>query len=256
MEKEARRLLLTAISLIVLLFVGRTVVGALWDDTELRRSVDGLRRSLSRGGEAGRRPERADMAAARDVAQRLRTELDELLPRIHSVRPGDFDVPSDVSPDLRYIEVLRREQDELVKTARYLGKSVPPGLGMPVPNPTGLEDVLAALRALHVVHLVVGAALDSDVRAVDSIRLQAVSRRSGTRGSFLTRHAVDFELSGSPGSLHMLLSALVATETWLALDDVRLDVLDENGQSARLRLSVASVSVDAELLDGLVAGGR
>jgi hypothetical protein len=244
MDKDVRRLVLTALSLLVALFVGRTVVGTFWDDEGLRRSVAGLRRSLGRGGEAFKRPERAVMAAASQVVSDLDATLEELIPRLQYVRPPEFDVPSDSSPDLRYIEVLRREQDALVRAARFIGKSVPQDLGMPVPNPNGLEDVLTALRALHVVHLVVSAGFDADIDRVDAIQIPAVKRRGASVGGFLKKSPVEFDVIGSPRALRDMLAALVSGGTWLALDEVRLEALDEDGDSARCRMTVSSVSID------------
>ena len=43
-----------------------------------------------------------------------------------------------------------------------------------------------------------------------------------------------------------LFAVVVDGEPWLALDDVRLQALDEDGQRLRCRLQVASVSVDVE----------
>lgn len=246
MDKQLRQLVLTALSLLVVLFVGRTVVGAFWDDQALRQSVAGLRRSLARGGEASKRPDRAAVTAATGLASELDTELEELLPRLDYERPPEFDVPGGSSPDLRYIEVLRREQDALVKAARFIGKSVQPDLGMPVPNPTGLEDVLNALRALHVVHLVVSAGFEADIDSVDSIRLPPENRRGSSTAGFLKKQPVEFDIVGSPRALREMLAAVVSGEPWLALDDVRMEALDEDGDAARCRMTVSSVSVDRE----------
>ena len=246
MDADLRRLLFAAVGLGLLLFVGRAVVDSVWDDTALRRSVIGLRRSLASGGDAAERPDRADRVAAADRATELSERLDALVPAVQYERPEAFDVPSSASPDLRYIEVLRREQQELVDAARFVGRSVPRDLGMPVPNPTGLEDVLDALRALHVVHCVVDAALEAGVDAVDAIRVPPAVRGRREEAGFLRARPVEFELVGSPASLREALGLVVDGEPWLALDDVRLQALDEDGQRLRCRLQVASVSVDVE----------
>jgi len=246
MDKDLRRLVLTVLSLLVVLFVGRTVVGAFWDDEGLRRSVNSLKRSLMKSGEAGKRPERAVMSAASRRVSELDAELEELLPLLQYERPPEFDVSGEVSADLRYIEVLRREQDALVQAARFIGKSVPADLGMPVPNPTGLEDVLTALRALNIVHRVVMAGFDADIDSVEGISIPSVSRR-GSRGSgFLKKQSVEFDVMGSPSALRDMLASLVSEDSWLALDDVRLEVLDEDGESARCRMAVSNLSVDRE----------
>jgi hypothetical protein len=43
-----------------------------------------------------------------------------------------------------------------------------------------------------------------------------------------------------------MLASLVSEDSWLALDDVRLEVLDEDGESARCRMAVSNLSVDRE----------
>ncbi len=245
MDRGTRRLVFCAATLLVGLFLGRTVVGALWDDAPLRRAVASHRASLSRGGDAGERPDRADVEAARALAAVLDARLEALLPALAWERPAAYDVPPGASPDLAYIDALRREQDALVRAARYVGRSVPADLGMPVPNPTGLEDVLEALRALHVVHLVVTAGLDAGIDAVDAIRVPPRGARRRQAG-FLDAHPVEFDLTGAPAAVHRLLRALAEGETWLLLDEVRLEALDEDGETVRCRMRVATVDVDPD----------
>jgi len=256
MDRDLRRLLFASGTLLVLLFVGRAVIGSVWDDGDLRKSVAGLRRALSAGGEACERPDRADLEAATQRVTQWRQQLESLVPLLGYVRPPEFDVPAGASPDLRYIEVLRREQDDLVQAARYVGKSVPPDLGMPVPNPTGLEDVLAALRSLHIVHLTVEAALAAGVDAVDAIRVPTALGARRDDGGFVKARKVEFELVGAPAALHRTLATLAAGSPWLGLDDVRLEGLDEDGARARCRLSVVSVTLDGEAPVRPTAGKR
>ena len=246
MDKDLRRLVFTSVALIVVLFVGRTIIGSIWDDGEMRRSVAGFRRSLTGSGDAALRPDRADMVAAAGLVTALDEQLEGLVPRLAYVRPPEFDVPAGASPDLHYIEVLRREQDDLVQAARYIGKSVPQDLGMPVPNPTGLEDVLSALRALHVVHLVVSAGLDAGIDSVDAIRVPPAPRRRGADSGFLKKHPVEFDLVGSPAALRETLTTVASGDPYVALDDVRLEALDEDGETLRCRLSAAILSIDPD----------
>ena len=248
MDKDVRRLLVTALSLVVFLFVGRAVIGSVFDDAGERRAALSARNGLTGAGAA--RPQSAAAAQLRGLRGSLYDQLAELIPRLAYARPASFDVPSGRSADLFFLDALRREQEALVQSARFLGKSVPFDLGMPVPNPTGTEDVLGALQALHVVHLVVNAALDADCAAIDGI--QMVSGGGHRRQAEMVRtHGVKFDLRGSPAAVQEMLRTLVGGEPYLALDDVQIESLDENGELLRCRLVAAVVSFDRELLEEL-----
>ena len=247
MDKDVRRLLVTGLSLVVFLFVGRAVIGSVFDDAGERRAALSARNGLTGAGAA--RPQSAAAAQLRELRGSLYDQLAELIPRLAYERPASFDVPSGRSADLFFLDALRREQEALVQSARFLGKSVPFDLGMPVPNPTGTEDVLGALQALHVVHLVVNAALDADCAAIDSI--QMVSGGGRRQAELVRTHRVKFDLRGSPAAVQEMLRTLVGGEPYLALDDVQIESLDENGELLRCRLVAAAVSFDRELLEEL-----
>ncbi|RKY19171.1 MAG: hypothetical protein DRQ55_11360 [Planctomycetota bacterium] len=251
MDQDVRRIALTGLAVLVFLFVGRAVLGSIFDDEGGARAVALVQRKLVRGGEAGSRPDPAAMSRASAQRTELRDTLAELLPRISYTQPQEFSVPEGASADLAYIQVLRREQQNLVQGARFIGKSVPLDLGMPVPNPTGLEEVRDALRALHVVQRVVSSALAADVAAVDSIRLPKGPRRRAKGGELVRTHAVEFELHGSPRSVHETLRAVVSGEPWLALDEVRIEAQNDDGTLVSCRMTVAAVSLDREQLTEL-----
>jgi len=248
MDKDVRRLAVSVLALIVFLFVGRAVIGSVFDDDAEKRKVVLANRGLKDAGAA--RPNSGEVARMRELRASLHDSLEALVPRLAYVRPPEFDVPAGRSADLYYLEVLRREQGELVQMARFQGKSVPLDLGMPVPNPTGTEDVLAALRALHVVHVVVNAALDADCSSIDEIEMITATRRRRETGLVRT-HGVQFDLRGSSESVYEMLSTVVGGSPYLALDDVRIEALDEDGESLRCRMAVAAVTLDREALEEL-----
>jgi len=252
MDRELRRLLLVVAGAVVLLFTGRALIGALYDDDEMVRQALALRAKLRSGGEADGRPRREDMAAVAALRDELAARLAELLPAVSYVQPPEFSVSAGGSPDLDYVEILRREQQALVKGAAYVGRSVPSNLGMPDLNPTGLEDVLRTLRSLHVVHVVVSAAIEAGVDGVDEIRLPAAARRGQEAGGFLRPHKVDFVLRGPPRAVRDTLARITAGSPWLALDDVRLESQDTDGTRVLCRFSAAAVTVDEShpLLEG------
>jgi len=244
MDRDLRRLTLTAAAVLVVLLVGRTVIASIWDaDGSAARAV-ALQRKLR--GEVAERPDRAALGEARRAVTELRERLDGLVTRMRYERPPEFDVPAGASPDLRYIEVLRREKDALVQRARFLGRSVPIDLGMPVPPPTGLEDVLTALRGLHIVHAVVSAALDAGIQAVDEIRVPPPSRRGERAGRFVRAWGIEFDMRGPPRAVHGALAAILEGTPYLALDDLRLESLDEDGKSVRCRMTAAALGLDPE----------
>ncbi|MCB9899221.1 MAG: hypothetical protein H6825_14545 [Planctomycetes bacterium] len=247
MDKDLRRLVVVGVALVVVLFVGRVLLDAFLSDDMAQRNVSKFSSALSTGA-ASKRPPRSAMDEAVRLRDALETELDEVLPRLAYVQPPEFSVASDASADLRYVEVLRREQGALVNESRFLGKSVPLDLGMPVPNPTGLEDVLAALRAMHVVHLVVTAAVASDVDAVEAIKVPTSRRRGRQESGFLRTAPVEFDLRGTPAAVRRTLGALVDGEIYLALDDVSLESVDEDGERVRCHFSAATVDVDPEAI--------
>ena len=253
MDRDLRRLILVGAAALVILFTGRAVVSALWDAGDAQRQVLQLRTKLRAGGEADSRPPRTAISAAAALRDALRDELEAVAPTLRHSLPPEFAVGPGDSPDLRYIEVVRREQELLVKGAAYVGRSVPPNLGLPDLNPTGLEDVLRTLRALHVVHVVVGAALAAGVDAVEEIRMPPPGRRTRAEVGFLRAQKVDFTLRGSPGAVRDALAAVAGGRPYLALDDLRLDALDENGERVRAKFSAAAVDVDLE--QPLAGGG-
>ncbi len=252
MDRELRRLLLVLAGAVVLLFTGRALIGALYDDDDMARQALSLRAKLRSGGEADGRPRREDLAAVTALRDELAARLAELLPAVRYVQPEKFLVGAGGSPDLEYVEILRREQQDLVKVAAYGGRSVPTNLGMPDLNPTGLEDVLRTLRSLHVVHVVVSAAIDAGVDSVDEIRLPAAARRGQEAGGFLRPHKVEFALRGPPRAVRDALARITGGTPWLALDDVRLESQDEDGTRVLCRFSAAAVAVDESqpLLEG------
>ena len=244
MDRELRRTLLVAVGIVVVLFTGRAIIGALYDDDDMMRQAATLAAKLRSGGEAEGRPKREEMAALTELRDQLAARLEQVLPTVRYTQPPEFSVAPGGSPDLQYVEILRREQQALVKGAAYVGRSVPGNLGMPDLNPTGLEDVLRTLRSLHVVHEVVSAAIASGVDSVDEIRLPAVARRSQESAGFLRLHKVDFLLRGTPRAVRDALAMLTAGPPWLALDDVRIESADPDGARVTCRFSAAAVTVD------------
>lgn len=246
MDRELRRLMIVAVALLLVLFTGRAVISAFWDDADAVRKAASIRRQLRKGGEADSRPSSAEARATTLLRDDLVETLQSIAPRIAYARPEAFGVPSGVSPDLRYIEVVRREQELLVKSAAFVGRSVPNNLGMPDLNPSGLEDVLRTLQSLHVVHLVVSAALDGGVDAVDEIRIPAAARRQATQTGFLRTQKVEFELRGSARAVRDTLAGIAGGTPYLAIDDLRIEALDEQGGKLRVRFSAAVVTLDLE----------
>ena len=253
MDRDLRRLILVGAAALVILFTGRAVVSALWDASDSQRQVLLLRAKLRAGGEADSRPPRAAISAAAALRDELREELETVAPKLQHQLPPEFSVGPGDSPDLRYIEIVRREQEQLVKGAAYVGRSVPPNLGLPDLNPTGLEDVLRTLKALHVVHIVVTGALAAGIDAVEEIRMPPAGRRTRADVGFLRAQKVDFTLRGTPAAVRDALAAVADGQPYLALDDVRLDALDENGEKVRAKFSAALVEVDLE--QSLSGGG-
>ena len=244
MDRELRRLLLVAIGLVVVLFTGRALIGALYDDDEMMRQAASLATKLRAGGEAEGRPKREDMAAATALRDELQARLDQLLPQVRYTQPAEFSVGAGGSPDLEYVEILRREQQSLVKGAAYNGRSVPGNLGMPDLNPTGLEDVLRALRSLHIAHIVVSAALAAGVDSVDEIRIPGAVRRGQESTGFLRLHKVEFALRGTPRAVRDTLAKVAGGKPFLALDDVRVESQNADGTRVIGRFSAAAVTVD------------
>ena len=231
---------------LIVLFSGRTIISSMYDDAGVARQVATFRNKLRAGGEAAAKPDRAalsDMAALRDeLHERLQAAIDDL----HYELPEEFSVGPGQSPDLAYIEIVRREQDALVKGAAFIGKSVPSNLGLPELNPTGLEDVLRSLRTLHVVHQVVAAALAADVDAVDEIRVPPLSRRSRAESGFVRAHRVEFELRGRPAAVRAALEGIAGSRPYLALDEVHLEQADADGERVLCRFAAVALSLDPE----------
>ena len=246
MDRDLRRLLLVGAGLLVALFTGRALISALYDEGDAVRQATALRAKLRTGGEADSRPARPDMAAAAALRDELTVELQALLPTLSYSQPPEFSVGPGESADLRYIEIVRREQEKLVKEGAFHGQSVPTNLGLPELNPTGLEDVLRTLRSLHVVHLVVTAALQSGVDAVDEIRLPAVTRKGRAETGFVRGQRVEFELHGSPAAVRRTLLAIAGGTPYLALDDLRLESQDDDGSKVRAKFTAVALTIDPE----------
>ncbi|MHC5212249.1 MAG: hypothetical protein ACYTG2_16145 [Planctomycetota bacterium] len=246
MDRDLRRLVIVAAVLIVLLFTGRGVISALYDQDMAMRQALAMRNKLRSGGEAESRPPRNVMADTRALREALSEELDALLPRMQYTQPEEFQVGPGESPDLRYIEIVRREQELLVKGAAFVGRSVPSNLGMPDLNPTGLEDVLRTLRSLHIAHVVVSAALDAGVDAVDEIKIPTTARRQRSEAGFVRTHRVDFELHGAPRAVRDALAGIADGMPYLALDDVRLESVDDDGARVRCRFGAVALLIDPE----------
>ncbi|MGQ0554231.1 MAG: hypothetical protein ACT4PU_13550 [Planctomycetota bacterium] len=246
MDRDLRRLLLFVAGGAVLLFTGRALIGALYDADDAIRQAAAMRGKLRSGGEAGSRPSREALQAASALRDELLAELERLAPAVQYEQPPEFSVPAGQSPDLAYLEIVRREQQALVRRAAFEGRSVPANLGLPDLNPTGLEDVLRTLRSLHIVHRVVDAALQSGIDAVDSIRPPTAARRTRVESGFLRTHRVEFELRGTPRAVRDTLAAIAGGQPYLALDEVRLEALDDEGARVKCRFSAGTVQLDLE----------
>jgi len=246
MDRELRRLIVVGAALAVALFTGRAVIGALWDSDEAMRQAVSMRAKLKPGAEAGSRPARDDLTQVTREREELGSRLEQLIPQLSYIQPAEFSVGPGESPDLRYIEVVRREQEQLVKGAAFAGRAVPGNLGLPELNPTGLEDVLRTLRSLHVVHLVVTAALAAGVESVDSIKMPAVGRKQRNEAGFLRTHRVEFEMAGPPRAVREALAAIATGTPYLALDDVRMEAKDDDGTKVVCRFTASAVLVDPE----------
>jgi hypothetical protein len=246
MDRDLRRLVIVAVALLVVLFTGRAVISALYDQDLAIRQALGMRGKLRAGGEADSRPSRAALTATRTLREELAAELESLVPRMHYGQPEEFQVGPGSSPDLAYIEIVRREQERLVKSAAFVGRSVPSNLGMPDLNPTGLEDVLRSLRSLHVVHVVVSAALAAGVDVVDEIKIPTSSRRQRSEAGFVRTHRVDFELHGTPRAVRDALAGIAGGTPYLALDEVRIESVDEDGARVRCRFGAVALLIDTE----------
>lgn len=244
MDRELRGLVVFALGALIVLFSGRTIISSMYDDAGVARQVAALRSKLR--GEAAAKPTRAALADMADLRADLDRRLQEAIEGLSYELPEDFSVAPGQSPDLAYIEIVRREQDALVKGAAFIGKSVPSNLGLPELNPTGLEDVLRSLRTLHVVHQVVTAALAADVDAVDEIRVPPASRRSRAESGFVRGHRVEFELRGRPEAVRAALAGIVGREPYLALDELHLEQADPDGERVICRFAAVALSLDAE----------
>ena len=246
MDRELRRIVVVGLVLLVVLFAGRAVIASIYDAEEARRLVDAQRSKLQASGEAGRRPPRELLGRGSALREQLETELADAIGALQYGLPAEFAVPPGTSADLWYFEVLRREQDRLVKGAAFQGSSVPVNLGMPELNPTGLEETLEVLRSLHVVHVVVSAALAAGIEEVAEIEVPGKRRRSAEAG-FLTAHPVRFAMRGSPHAVAATLRAVVSGDAYLALDEVDLQVEDDDAKTVRCEFAAAALSFDAEL---------
>ncbi len=246
MDRELRRLLFIAAGIVVALFTGRAVIGALYDEVGTGRQVAALRAKLRSGGEADGRPSRPEMERMARLREALELRLESALARVAYTLPEEFSLRSGDSPDLRYIELVRREQDRLVKGAAFVGKSVPSNLGLPELNPTGREDVLRTLRSLHVVHVTVMAALAADVDAIDEIQVPVVGRRRKAESGYLRAHSVEFVVRGSSKAITTMLTDIVEGSTYLAIDDLRVETVDEDGERVICHFTVRGLSIDPE----------
>ncbi len=245
MDRDLRRVVLIGLGLLVALLTGRTIVGALYDDVAAEKRVTRELSSL-RTGDASAEPSTADRNTANGALVDLEDRLEVAIPHVHYTLPEDFSVRSGDSPDLRYIEVLRREQDALVRRARFVGRSVPSNLGMPELNPTGLEDVTHSLRALHVIHRVVTAALDAGVGEVVEIDVVAQRRRRREDVAFLRRFSVDFVLQGKVDALREALAGVVEGEPYLALSEVEIEPVARDSETLRARFKAHAIVLDPE----------
>ena len=119
MDRDLRRLVLLGVALLLVLFVGRAIIGSLYDEAGARRQIARLNGRLRAGGEAESKPDRGEMTRMAALRDELTDRLDTAVAAVNYTLPPEFDVGPGQSPDLRYIEVVRREHaDELTQAAR------------------------------------------------------------------------------------------------------------------------------------------
>jgi hypothetical protein len=148
MDRELRRVLLVAVGIVVVLFTGRAIIGALYDDDAMMRQAATLAASCARAARPRSPTEGEEMAALTELRDQLAARPEQVLPGALRAASGVLVAPGGSGPAVR--------RDPTAATAgagegRGYGALGAGNLGMPDQTPTGLGDVahaaLAARRA-------------------------------------------------------------------------------------------------------------
>ncbi|MBI4878204.1 MAG: hypothetical protein HY812_00890 [Planctomycetes bacterium] len=239
-----RRFILGVGCAVVLVLIGKGVVGSIWDAPAAARGVErhasGLRREEA--------PRAAEVAAVTGESSALAARLEELYARLAFVTEERYLLPkNEPNPDLLYNAIRGQAREDLVEFAARRNIRVKDTLGLPDYTPDGKEAIQRYLRGLCVVEQVVSAAIVAEVRAVDGIEIVEKKGRARQKSEvFVEPLEVRFEIAGTTAAIAELIDSLVrGGEQFLCVEDFMIE--PDQGKSSGLtvlKLTVSALTID------------
>ncbi len=232
---------------VVVVLIGKGVVGSVWDAQAAARGVErhasGLRREEA--------PRAAEVSAVTGENTALGARLEELYARLAYVTKEDYVLPkNEPNPDLLYNAIRGRAREQLVDFAARRNIRVNDSLGLPDYTPSGREAIQRYLRGLSIVEQVVSAAIVAEVRAVDGIEIVERKGRARQKGeAFVDPLEVRFEIAGTTAAIAELVEDLVrGEEQFLCVEDFLIETDSKKALGLTvLKLAVSALTIDPEV---------
>jgi hypothetical protein len=195
--QQHKTFIITVVAAVLVLLLGRTIIGSTYDWQAARTRRDKDVRALG-DVEAVPSDKLKQLTAERAALEARTTQLAELCQ--FKLAPEYRLDPADKSPQTRYFELVDKKQQELVAEPARLDITVPDNLGMPDSTPSDRDEVARALAALNVVNEVVTYAVAARVKRIVKIKYESGAATRVKKG-FVNELTVSFEIEGSGRSI-------------------------------------------------------
>jgi len=204
--QEHKKFILAVVAALVILLVGKGVIGGQHDYEGKSREARTLVAAM----------DKVPVIADRDL-RALEEHVDGLRERLAAdaatmgYRPDDlFVLPPGEAQPTRYVWNRILEMKALRDEAEREDILIPDNLGLADSAPTDTEEIRRTLRALNVIYHVVLGCIEHRVERVTRINIEADVRRTKGASRFVSETSVEFEIEGHEEAIRGLLAGLVA----------------------------------------------
>lgn len=236
-----RRFILGVGAGLLVLVVGKVVIGTMWDATGAGSAASARLAKLNKVETV----QKSELSAVLGANTRDGERIDELSQRMR-FKPDPRYVldKNEKTPDLRFTEIRSQATEALVDVAARGNIRVDETLGLPPFTPAGREAIQRYLLGLNVVQEVVESAILADVRSVDTIEvIDARGKKSKDKRQLAEALTVKFKISGSAAALSELVSLIVRdADQFLSIEDVSIEVDKKKASGfATMQLSISAL---------------
>ncbi|MFO0984945.1 MAG: hypothetical protein U1E76_24985 [Planctomycetota bacterium] len=245
--QQHKAFIITIATALLVLLIGRTIIGSTYDWQAARAGRDADNRELAKieTVPSSRLKELVnERTALEQRTQALATQLTFQVGSDYKLAATDRMAQS------TYFELVDRKKEQLVIAPARLDITVPDNLGMPEAAPGDREEVARTLVALNVVNNVVEYAVAARVKRIVKIKYDSSAAARLKRQGFIGELTVHFEIEGTGRVLsdffEILATAPQRSEPFLHVAQGSDLKADSTGDLVRATFDVKALSVDLE----------